>query len=73
MILAEEMGFGAIQGENNQALFVAALPPARNIITIGSGEVSSAIGCALWCMNTDSCSYVLYASDTNGCTMKKLA
>ena len=72
IIFAEELGFGVFSKKENQTLFVSVLPPARNIITMETREVSSQIDCAYMCLNSDSCCYFVYASDSNKCTIKKL-
>ena len=71
--LAGELGFGAISRNGHQALFVSALPPARNTITIEAKEVSTVTDCVNWCLQIESCCFLLYASDTNVCTMKVIA
>ena len=73
MTVAKQVGFGVMSRKDNQASFVRVLPPARNTITMETRKVPSKTGCAIWCFNTDSCCYFVYASDTEECTMKKMA
>ena len=72
MTVAEQVGFGVMSRKDNQASFVRVLPPARNTITMETREVSSKTACAIWCLDSESCCYFVYASESKECTIKRL-